>query len=96
MECRQWRIWSRNFERFMEPDVQYHLLETLEVVIILSRVDLFERSFCTERYVLTGTNGKCRQLFKFTHARSLARSLFHYMRHSIPAVFLVASAGVAS
>jgi len=74
MECRQWRIWSKNFERFMEPDVEYGRLETREVVVILSRVDLFERSFCAERYVLTGTNGKYRQLFKFTHARSLARS----------------------
>jgi hypothetical protein len=73
----------KEFERFMEPDVQYRHLETREVVIILSRVDLFERSFCAERYVLTGTNGKYRQLSKFTHARSLC----HYMRHSIPAVF---------
>jgi len=56
---------------------------TREVVIILNRVDLFGRSFCAERCVLTGTNGKYRQLFKFTHARSLC----HNMRHSIPAVF---------
>jgi hypothetical protein len=67
---------------FMEPDVEYGHLETREVVVILSRVDIFERSFCAERYVLPGTNDKYKQLFQ-VHARSLC----HYMRHSISAVF---------
>jgi hypothetical protein len=87
MECRQWRIWSRN----MEPDVQY--LETREVVIILSRVDLFETCFCAERNVLTGTNGKYKQLFKFTHACSLALPLYATFNSCS---FLVARARVAS
>lgn len=80
-------------EEFRAPYGTRRLIETGEVVIILSRMDLFEKSFCTERYVLTETNGEYRQLFKFTHACSL----FYYMRQSIPAVFfLLASARVAS
>jgi hypothetical protein len=89
MECRQWRIWSRNFERFMEPDVHYRHLETWEVVIFMSRVDLFDKSLCAERYVPTGTNGKYRQLFKFT----LALPLYATFNSCS---FLVACAHVAS
>jgi hypothetical protein len=71
----------------MEPDVHYRHFETHEVVFILSRMDLFERSFCPERYVLRETNGKYRQLFKFTLARSA--TIFNSCS------FLVASARVA-
>jgi hypothetical protein len=52
------------------PTLNTVVLRLGELVVILNRVDLFERSFCAERYVLTGTNGKYRQLFKFTLARS--------------------------